>query len=541
MLAKNLVNQASLQPLFSDLYSLCASSISQVLNNSEFAESRNTFCHTIQTNSRDAVKKELQSNAKFASEAAVGSSSFYGFLANRDFLPIQSVFDLVIEGLQDPTPLHIEIVRQLLLPAGKKIDEKIPESKTKIFDVLVSISKNKEIPGSVRYPLLDLLEARSNNWDIKELVHHIVSAKTLSAAASSSVHPSATQKGYQKEQKPTITAGSNAFAALMHDDEDDEEFYEEEEELGDFDGEDMVRRYVVDNEISPSWRKSYVGELFFAIALRPEKDIRRAMNLLQELNENNDFVDNEAAFQAICDTAQRCFSEEVMEKLPNAISNCGSIFARLCSLNCVSVDQFADVFPLENYKVNIVISFLKEIVKVKKTTLLRESEFWNQYKWRPENCNHLEIAQQFADFENSDILFDLFPLYDFIMNLFDAIDLTVNPEENNDEDEAPNLESVLEEIPPDVLSMPAFAIGAIEILVHYIDNMSFFETVLPSLKENELSILLWVEQYGIREYRDVDTVVKLIKQVAKCGKFNIDSFKNHAGNEKHQEIVQKLK
>ena len=534
MLADCLVNQATLQPLFSSLYSLCAQSIMQVMNNTEYDTYRMIFVQRIQTKTLESVNQSLEQCKKSASDSAIGSASFLGFLANRSFVPLKIVFDLIREIMKNPTPPAIEVIRQILIPSGEQIENAFKDQATPIFDNLITLSKNKEIPGFIRYPLIDLLDARSNGWNTKSLMHEIASAKNKNISSLTQVQVTKqTNKGHPT---PSIKPGENQFAGLLNDDDDDEIWEEEEEEI-EFDGTDMVRKYIVDQEISTNWRKSYVDLLFMAIALRPEKEMPKAMTLLSKLNENDDFPnEGNAAFDAIKKVASECLTEEVIDEHPYAIINCGTIFGRLVSFNCVDVDQFPEVFPIQKYDIKIVTAFLQEITKTKKLNSLRESDYWRQYEWCPEDCSQLDIAKHLVDFP--DELFELFPLYDCIINLYDDIDILVNPDPNDD---PINLEEEIRNFPPDVVEMPQFAIGAIEILV-VTNQERFFKDVLPVLSNNQLTILKWVEKYYLGQTnQNVDQVADIIRTILDFGKYNLEAFKNSEGDEKHREIVQKLK
>ncbi|KAK8838337.1 hypothetical protein M9Y10_035760 [Tritrichomonas musculus] len=544
-LATCLVRQASLQPLFSSLYSLSATSISSVLDNTEYAASRQAFCQTLIAESKKEVEGSINSTSKFASDSAVGSASFFGFLANREFVSIDECFNLVKKSLENVTASNIEICRQLLIPAGEKIENKYPEEFKKIVQTLEVATKDKNIPGVVRYPLIDLLEARSNDWNTKPLMHQIASTKSSSKARAANLTQMSAKPIDNNQPVQTISVAKNKFALLLSDDDDD--FVEEEanenavEDDSEFDGEDMIRRYVIDNEISTNWHPSHVGDLLFAIALRPNKEISKAMKLLQILNDNNNFAttkeEEQNAFDAMVETVQRCTADEVADNYKHAIENCGTIYARLVYFGISSVDQFGDVFPVENFHIEVVLTFLLELIKLKKVDLIKESQYWIQYKWRPANFSNLEITSKIFELpeDKSNIIFDLFPLYDCLSHLQDDIYYIANPDEG---EEAPDLKSEIENFPPDVVADPAFATGAIEVLMK--ENMCF-DIVLPLLEQNKLYVLLWVENYGKHELRDSNEIAKLINNIAKSGNYDLDSFLNEPGDEKHQEIVQLLR
>lgn len=550
MLAKSLVKQASLQPLFSSLYSLSATSISSVLDNTEYSNSRQAFCQTLIEESQKAVEDSINLSSKFAPDSAIGSASFFGFLANREFVSIDICFKLVQKTTENVSSPNVEICRQLLIPAGEKIEAKFPDEFKKVVKILEDATKDKNIPGSVRYPLIDLLEARKNDWNTKPLMHVIASTKKSSKARADDLTQMSTKRP-EKEPSVTIQVAKNKFAALLGDDDDDIEYDEEpgveenEDDGSDFDGEDMIRRYVIDNEISPNWSRSHVADLLYAIALRPNKEISKAMKLLQILNDENNFATNEEeetnAFEAICKTVEKCSSNDD-DYYKHAMDNCGTIFARLVYFGISSVDQFGEVFPIENFRITVILSFLTEIIKVKKIQLIKESEYWTQYKWRPENISNLEIAKSIGLLPEAVYMeiFDIFPLYDCLWTLQDDVEYISHKDENDkdENDENVDLESEFETFPPDVIADPAFASGAIEVLFK---ANSCFDIVLPMLEQNKLTVLLFVEKYGEKELRDTKEIVRLIKNIAHSGNYDLESFLNYEGDEKHQKIVQYLK
>lgn len=531
-LASSLVNQASDQPLYSSLYSLSAHSINQVLDNPQYARQRETFHSTLVNEAKAKVEEQIASSSK----AELGASSFYGFLANREFVTIDSALDLVQKALDNPTASNIEITIQILIPAGEKIENKFPQQFQKIVAQLEAITKDKNYPGAVRYPLIDLLEARKNKWNTLHLMHKIVSTKE-----SRNQNSNLTQVRAQSSDKPTIqiAAGANKFANLMDSDDDDDYIPEDEEELGYEKVNTMLRAFILENE-KPEWKTSYpLSDLFLAISQRPKKEMSKAIQLLRIINEEDNLAntpeEKQEAYNGFVETVQNL--EQDPSDPESAIENCGTIFGILAYFGIANVDQFGEVFPTETFRLDVVLAFLAQIIKVKKVHLIQESDFWMQYKWRPLQCSHLTIATRISELEESvaDKIFELFPLYDSISLLSADVDDLLHP---NEEEQPPNLQATIEEFEPSTIEDPAFAIAAIELLVK---ANSFFEIVLPLLSDNQLTVLLWVENYGKKELHDNQTIVKLIKQIATCGHYKLDTFLEYKGDEKHQEIVQLLK
>lgn len=543
-LAKCLVEQASNQPLYSSLYSLSAHSISSVLDNQEYTKSRQAFCQTLIQEAQKRVEESINSNS---ADISVGSASFYGFLANRDFVTIENCFSIVQRLVDNMTPSNIEICRQILIPAGEKIEKKFPEEFKKIVAKLEAATKDKKIPGSIRYPLIDLLEARKDNWETKGLMYVITSTKSSNKNRANNL----TQvREKEEEPKIKIEAGDNRFSGLLGSDDDDDygDDYVDEENVddGEFDSDDMVRRYVIDNEISPNWKRQYVGDLLFAIALRPNKEISKSMKLLQILNDDNNFAINEEeqqnAFKAICETVKKCSEDKVSdsENYTHAIDNCGTIFARLVYFGISSVDQFGEVFPIKNFRISVVLSFLSEMIKVKQIQLIEESKYWTNYEWRPEGYSNLDITNSIANLPQAtnETIFNIFPLYDCLYALQDDVDYLAHPPPPEEADDKFDLEAEIDNFPPDVISDPAFATGAMEILFKF---NTCFDVVLPYLDQNQDVVLSWVEKYGLREIRDTKDVANLIKNIANSGNYKLENFAKISGNEKHDEIVQYLK
>lgn len=304
-------------------------------------------------------------------------------------------------------------------------------------------------------------------------MHIITTTKAAKKNNNKNVDNKSTSK--KKDQQVEIKVVKNRFEALLDNEEEDTEFdgllENEEEEDTEFDGNDMIRRYVIDNEISSTWKRSHIAELLFAIALRPNKEISKAMKLLQILNDNNNLATNETeeknVFKAICETVEKCSSDEITdsENYKHAIDNCGTIFAILVYFGISSVDQFGTVFPIENFRITVVLSFLCELIKMKKIQLVKESQYWTNYQWRPEGYSNLKITNSIAELseQNSTVIFELFPLFDCLWTLQDDVDYLATPH-HDDDDENFDLAAEIDSFSPDVIEDPAFATGALEII-----------------------------------------------------------------------------
>ncbi|KAH0794389.1 MIF4G domain containing protein [Histomonas meleagridis] len=531
MLASCIQEQAAIQPLFSRLYSLLVRSTSQVLNNEEYNQLRNLFINTLINKSLEALNAELVNTTS----GAIGLSSFIGFLAMHHFIDIHKIYEICLRVINENplVPSHIEIVRQLLIPCGSLLESQIKESTANLFEKLQDLTKKEAgLPGLIRFPLIDLLDARKNNWDVKGLINEIYTLKGAKENKSFFDSSTTVQK---KAHKPVISAGKNSFAGLLDSDSDEEYDYEDVSDEP-FDAEQMVRMFVVDNELPTQWHKEYTEQLIYAIAQRPTKEMTKILSIFQILQDKDTF-DNENAVECLSKVVQEYQKEGLIDQFKDSPFYFGSIFGRFVKINVANVNQYSMVF--QTYDSRVIESFFKEI-KSSKVIIqsMRESNYWRNYEWAPfGKCSQNEIVNILIDL-NSDSLFELFPLYDYMSQLED---LVTDPEQNVEEIKA----IINEDFPTNIVEMPAFAEGIIEYLYNEDilsgdDATKIAKNVLEPLKLNSLYMLNWVEKKCAYSM-EIEAAAKFIFELAKTASFDLKPYLESNGNEEHVQMISLIK
>lgn len=525
--AKCIQEQVEIQPLFANMYSLFVQSILGVLNIENYDAIRTNFVDFLIENCRKSLEENL-SLPKAANQA-----SFIGFLTMRKVLEPKFAFDIATKIINEKpiVPVHIDVLRLLLIPSGCILEEKIPESKA-IFEKLQKLtSKDAGLPGLIRFPLIDLLDARKNNWNIKDLINELFTRK--SAQKNVSLAASVVQPKKDSVQK-TITVANNKFAGLDSDDEYDEPEVEEEP----FDGEQMVREYFVDNEISSSWNKAHTEQLLLAIVQGRKKENSKILTLFQKLQDKDQF-DNKLANEGLIKVVKECNNEEFIEKYPESLSICGSIFGRFVKIGVSEIDSYPNVFNF--YNIDVLTSFFNEIKNNKSSfQKIRESPFWMSYKWAPLGvCSQNEIVNMLLDLE-SEAIIELFPLYDYMSQLEDLVS-----DEKQNISEIKNI--INQEYPTNIIEMPEFAIGITEFLYNeeYLfgeNSIKIVSSVLEPLKVNAKEILIWIEKESFNKMMEAQEIAKLLIAIKEAAKFEINSYLVEIkDDEKHNELIQIIK
>lgn len=520
MLAISLHDQSAKTPLYAQLYSLFAKSILQTLD--ENMELFNVFKNNLTTKCLDSFKEEIGITSDDNLDIALGHCSFLGNLVKKEIIQIEPVYQGLVQMAAHLCIANIQLIIKILVPCGKMIETTYTDSIEKLFIKLEKASQDRTLHGRVRYPLIDFLEARKNNWDmsgIEKEMHTLKSAKTATSNRSKD-----NKQGQVTKSKPTpvIKAGENKFSYLMSDD-DDEEFDEEEEQVETFDGEAIVREFVIDHELSQSYDPVYIFELLLAIALRPRKDVNEAVKMFKLLKEEDKWNDQNS-FEAIVNVVEECTSAQKRKDFPTALIHCAIIFAHIIynSNKNITVDQYQEVFKF--YELPIVNSFLNELKELELLEEISASSYWMSLSWRPCECSHYDIAQSL----DQEAVILMFPLYDSILTLSLMIEDGVSLEEFSEN---------IDEMEESVVTMNEFAIGAMETFIKC-NNMSYSSVVLPRFADKQLMLLNWTEKYTLKLHYQDDQVVDLIKKIAKDGKYNLNEYKSQVTDDaKHNAIV----
>ena len=195
-------------------------------------------------------------------------SLFAGYLGRKQFLELAALRDTIKRLLSEPVQDEdLENAGRMIILCGKVMEEKYPTDVAEIFANFHTFSMAKgRFTGRARYFLRDIENARSDNWNEKEI------QRILNLLPRDGQNP-------KKEPKTDtgIEVSKNRFADLL-----DEEDYIDDEFV---DWEGAVRQYVIDRDVPEigSVNKEEATELLFAIACSQPRDSAAALELLSVL------------------------------------------------------------------------------------------------------------------------------------------------------------------------------------------------------------------------------------------------------------------
>lgn len=495
-LADVLHEQALLQNLFCNLYSLFVNTIKETLSE-EAKDSMKIFLDRINENSTKEFQKEIPEDNEILRENAINHALFYGCMVMRDIFPVSKLYNFALEYLKRDTPATLEACIALIIPVGAKLEEEIPEAKTTIFDRLHEVSSNKKYPSRLRFHALDIIDVRNAKWEgIEKHFPQIYSIENVQKRQANSL--SVAQK--KRDEKPKIEAGSNKFAGLL--DSDDE--YDYQEEI--FDPEAFIQQYIVDEEVSSSWAAGNELEFFDAlIRLNNLKRSQKVIEVISELSANKE-LDVENAFNSCKDLYQRVQSDEYSD-LKDAKAILGRIFARLANVETSFVDRFNEVFP--QYSIDVIFNFLEELIRVKNFDLVTESPFWMECKWRPIKVSQLEILDTFAC---NDTISAAFPLYNALYPIYDLI------LGESEEEAIPTSDEILKEIKDvqeDISNDREFSVAIVEMLIER--NEQEYMVIAKEFIKSQKVVMSWLEAIYHRKNVPADTLLSYFGQLSDIG------------------------
>jgi len=348
------------------------------------------------------------------------------------------------------------------------------------------------------------LDGRENDWKTAELMDQVYDKKNA-ASGKASIH-SGVQQVQDTENKPVIFVGKSKLAILM--DSDDDEEVEEEEELESFDGRSVIREWIIDNELSDKYEAKYISQLIRGLIVGSLKEMDKALTIFAELKSKNIFEKEQTLSALVSIVAE--FSDEVNKKdFPLALSYAAAVLATLINNKDAAIDDYQKVFVTPNIK--CASTFLD---KVDDDVLdqIAENQWWIDLHWRPEDCSAVTVLKSIPE-----RAYSLFELYD---NLNACWELFEDKEKKPQE----IIESIQTETPENVLDMPEFAVGTIEILLS-IDDEALFSEILPIFKKFDIEILGFVEKYGKSKGLNDEKLAQYLKSLADTGRYNIAKFK----------------
>jgi hypothetical protein len=519
LLSDGLFDAAIVQPLFSDLYSFFAHAVTQVLNNDEF---RLIARHFVDRLRNRVVQLFTETDFSIKPDVYLGHASFLGCLAARPpLVDLDVVFRGAVQLLQDPiSAIKAEICGKLVIPCGRLIDAKYGElADTSIFQKLKTLSSDRSLPGSVRYFLIDILQARAKGWDTHALlnqIHNLTTAKPVAPVRRPVKAPA-------KEPTPRISAGQNMFAGLESDSEDEYAAEEEEALEESFDALTMIKEFLVDKTIAKSWRREYLDQLMITVA--QFSDLARAVRIFRTLHEA-DVLDASRIVEQLRVVVAECMRPEIRRDCPTAVAGCGAILARFVELNAASPNDFDAIFPV--FDLGAVGNFLDQIVETKKIANLRESGYWMDCKWRPEEgVRHIEIAKRINEH-----IIELFPVYDSLIGL----ELMFADNATIDE-----IMEEIQQIPEDVVGSTSFALGIVELLLRDPSDRSGWEQLLGPISGKATEILSFAEFYGLQNNWQPNQVGAALGGLLSAGTLDPTGYRNRTDlGPRHAEIVREL-
>ncbi|EAY18734.1 MIF4G domain containing protein [Trichomonas vaginalis G3] len=299
---------------------------------------------------------------------------FIGCLTSADLTDKSRVFEIVKQLTNDGGQDSYEILFNLLIYSGQKLENTFPDF-DQIISSITEAACNTSIPQRVRFMLMDLLEEREANWKIGKLLPNFVHV-------------------------------------------DDSK--ESEQELSGVDA-SILRSYITERSLPSKFTEHQLYSLLFSLAIASMKNYEIGIGALKELANRKEKVFKDKTIILLQKVKLNADKEDVLIDYPYAVRTIGAIFGQLIILGFKPELFGSDLFP---YDIIVFIGLLEELVGIDRIDIITNSPYLYNLKFLPDLHSHSQVISELVDFD----LTDIYPVYDAMKTIFQMINDDEPPE-----------------------------------------------------------------------------------------------------------------
>ena len=428
------------------------------------------YCGLPTDEQKDILIKEISENVFENAEKNTGKSFFIGCLVSADILDCTKVIELIKTMMRSKTNLCYECVYNILLFAGKKMEECYHKFEDDIINVLTAAVGNTDIKQRIRFMISDLLDARSNGWEVTSLIQNIV------------IVDESDEQNEKKEKEGTI------------DDMYDHSY---------------LREYLSSESLPTKIDERVILDIMLSLELSSITDYDDGISILSALND--EFGEK---FMSIC---IRCLnkSREIVDTpdnvrdFPYCVRTVGAIFCNLIvSLNVNPQIFGTDEFP---FHIDVFTGMVDEFDRTNKISVLKKSEYLTSFKFRPKTYPHSYIVSELSDIS----LVGIFPLYSSMYDLFSMI--------SNEEDPKTVAKFINIDLERSIVKSTAFIEYVTEIIV--IQRPAKYQCLLELVSHRPMEALSHIECIGEFFKWKPEQVAAIIRNMSKLIRAELTTFK----------------
>lgn len=284
-------------------------------------------------------------------------SLFIGFLGYLGIVPINQIFKILVSKYNEQTNSSLDTIYNISISCGKIFDLYL--NGKEFYNNLGNFSKSYS--SRYKFMIMDLLEARENNWDTYKLL----------------------PKEYC--QQNILKIKDNSFI---------------------YDIEKILHDFIHEKLIFIDWSKEMLCKLMITLTKKSETDYLMNFKFIEELKFQH-FLNKENVIQVITDTY------EIMSNSDDHFNKerFGSLIMKLIILELYEFQEFGKSIPYDHL---ILYGFLKEAIDSGNDYLVSKSQWMNEGNFLPKLYSYLDICNAL---DNSGFI-GLLPLYDDMCSIY---------------------------------------------------------------------------------------------------------------------------
>lgn len=427
---------------------------------------------------KPGIPKWLDNFAFLERTNATARAYVIGCFAEGELVNLERVFEEMKRFIELETDESLTCLFYLAMNAGKIVERRFPES-TEMFNKLKHLQKEHKMRTAVH--ILDLLEARENNWRTEHLMPKLVF-------------------GDQKE----VSA----------------------EESNESNGNRILQEYIYEQTLPPYFSSRMARDVMIALAMAPQTRFRQGIGLFEVLGERKD-LKGKAVMEALQETLRTVSDRQVLLDCPEAVVNCGAIFAVLVKAGMLEFNMFGDSakFPFEP---SFFKGFLLEAEEQEMYDMVLDSPWMAEMKFRPAIYSHFHMTLLLSC---SDMI-TCWPVYEAMAEISSAM--------NDGADPADVTEILKNEISEEIVKSVEFAEFATEVIVMWKPE-EYLKIFMPIVKNQIDKALFHVERIGQIHHWSLDQIAKEIAGLAHLVDYDIDKWNRNSGSKVHDAVMKRLK
>ena len=454
-------------------------------------------------------------------EKSIGKSFFIGCLLSAQILEYGPVLELVKKMLKMKETETYEALFNLLIFAGPVLDSKCDSFEEDVVNELITAACNTDIKQRVRFLLSDLLDARSDNWNLSSLLQNIVKIQETSKI----------QKLEKEHSKPTKNSPIRSFNPNKVTNKSEEkspqieqnkanEIIEEETDSDEVNNDNsLLRAYILDNSLPKIWNERCTINIMVSLELSTMSDYEKGVSIFKELKDVKGF--KSTCIKCLREAEKRVNHPNIVYEYPYCVRTVGNIFAQLvtsCGIDPTAIGSRE--FPFE---LDVFTGFLDELDRIGRLDIIKNNEYFSSIKFKPKIFPHSPLLDDLRDMS----LTYLFPLYDAMLTLYQLI------EEEKPKDEIKKF--INSGVDEEIAKNPMFIEFLTEIIV--IQRPANCQCLLKFMARRPMETLAHIECLGeFYEWKPQQTAAQ-IRKLSELIHADINEFKKIQLSSFHQKVI----